>query len=192
VADLLEMKVELRNGSKLRKLSLPTGRPLVNCVERMFRVGDLMAWVYLLGRGNNELLELPSDLLWSLGGKEEVVTMYGLLRLILYQVKNGQLSFRRTKLVRFRPWGGGGNMEECFVTTTQLNQVTRLVAGTVRELSKIAVAAPEKRDWRGQGIWTTPVKWGPIFQMPMILEEQIPALIARHLREAKREREGLL
>ena len=28
--------------------------------------------------------------------------------------------------------------------------------------------------------------------MPMILEEQILALIARHLREAKREKEGLL
>jgi hypothetical protein len=38
----------------------------------------------------------------------------------------------------------------------------------------------------------TPLKWRPIFQMPMVWEEQIPALIARHLREAKKEKEGLL
>ena len=95
---------------------------------------ELLPRVYLLGRGNNELLELPSDLLRALGGREEVVTMYGLLRLILYQVKNGQLNFMRTKLARFRLWGGGGNTEECFVTTTQLNQVTKLGGGTVREL----------------------------------------------------------
>jgi hypothetical protein len=37
-----------------------------------------------------------------------------------------------------------------------------------------------------------PLKWRSIFQMSMVLEDQIPALIARHLREAKKEKEGFL
>ena len=48
--------------------------------------------------------------------------MYDLLRLVLYQVKNGQLNFVRTKIMKFRLWGGGGNTEERFMTTQQLDQ----------------------------------------------------------------------
>jgi hypothetical protein len=37
-----------------------------------------------------------------LGGKEEVVMMYGLLRLVLNQVKNGNLDFVQRKILKLR------------------------------------------------------------------------------------------
>jgi hypothetical protein len=78
------------------------------------------------------------------------------------------------------------------MTTPQLEGITQLGAGTVKELSQMAVAALVKEDWKGRGIFMAPLKWRPIFQMSMVLEDQIPALIARHLREAKKEKEGFL
>ena len=41
VADVLRMKVELRGGSALKKVSLPNGRPLIRCVQRTFLIKDI-------------------------------------------------------------------------------------------------------------------------------------------------------
>ena len=183
----------------VKKVLLPNGRPLVSCLQKTFLMNDIMAWIsdmlpkiYLLEKENNQLIELPDNLFKALGGREEVVTMYGLLRLVLHQVKNGMLNFVRTKIMKFRMWGGCGGVEECFMTTPQLERITQVGAGTVKELSQMATAALVKEDWKGRGIYMVPPKWRTIFQMSMVMEAQIPALIGRHLMEAKKEKEGFL
>ena len=76
--------------------------------------------------------------------------------------------------------------------TPQLKKITKLGAGTVKEVSQLAMAALVKGDQKGRGIWLVPHSWKIIFQMPMITEAQIPALVTRHLMESRKERTELL